>query len=53
MAADSKGIVSPVVRRPVFAIRLRPRKIFSLDDYEADGILTDGTRSTQSAAPPR
>src|SRR5277367_5535609 len=38
-----EGIVSPVVRRPVFAIRLRPRKIFSLDDYEADGVLTDGT----------
>ena len=38
-----EGIVSPVVRRPVFAIRLRPRKIFSLEDYEADGILTDGT----------
>jgi P-type conjugative transfer ATPase TrbB len=38
-----EGIVSPVVRRPVFAIRLRPRKIFSLDDYETDGILTDGT----------
>src|SRR6202789_2017307 len=38
-----EGIVSPVVRRPVFAIRLRPRKIFSLDDYEADGILTDGS----------
>jgi Flp pilus assembly CpaF family ATPase len=38
-----EGIVSPVVRRPVFAIRLRPRKIFSLGDYEADGILTDGT----------
>jgi Flp pilus assembly CpaF family ATPase len=37
-----EGIVSPVVRRPVFAIRLRPRKIFSLEDYEADGILTDG-----------
>src|SRR5450755_984565 len=36
-----EGIVSPVVRRPVFAIRLRPRKIFSLSDYEADGILTD------------
>src|SRR5712692_9238081 len=35
-----EGIVSPVVRRPVFAIRLRPRKIFSLDEYEADGILT-------------
>ena len=38
-----EGIVSPVVRRPVFAIRLRPRKIFSLDDYEADGILTDSS----------
>src|SRR5580658_7512431 len=36
-----EGIVSPVVRRPVFAIRLRPRRIFSLDDYESDGILTD------------
>jgi Flp pilus assembly CpaF family ATPase len=36
-----EGIVPPVVRRPVFAIRLRPRKIFSLDDYEAHGILTD------------
>jgi len=38
-----EGIVSPVVRRPVFAIRLRPRKIFSLEDYESAGILTDGT----------
>lgn len=35
-----EGIVSPVVRRPVFAIRLRPRKVFSLDDYEEAGILT-------------
>lgn len=37
-----EGIVSPVARRPVFAIRLRPRRIFSLEDYESDGILTDG-----------
>ena len=37
-----EGIVSPVARRPVFAIRLRPRRIFSLNDYESDGILTDG-----------
>ena len=37
-----EGIVSPVARRPIFAIRLRPRRIFSLDDYESDGILTDG-----------
>lgn len=35
-----EGIVSPIVRRPVFAIRLRPRKVFSLDDYERAGILT-------------
>ena len=35
-----EGIVSPVVRRPVFAIRLRPRKIFALDEYEQSGILT-------------
>ena len=35
-----EGIVSPVVRNPVFAIRLRPRKIFSLGEYEDTGILT-------------
>ena len=35
-----EGIVSPVVRHPVFAIRLRPRRIFQLDEYEAAGILT-------------
>ena len=36
-----EGIASPVVRQPVFAIRLRPRRIFTLADYEHDGILTD------------
>jgi type IV secretion system protein VirB11 len=35
-----EAIVPPVVRRPVFAIRLRPRRIFSLAEYEAGGILT-------------
>lgn len=35
-----EGIVSPVVRNPIFAIRLRPKKIFSLADYQNDGILT-------------
>ena len=35
-----EGIVSPIVRRPVFAIRLRPRRIFPLDEYEATGILS-------------
>ena len=36
-----EGIVPPVVRRPVFAIRLRPRRIFALDEYVAAGIITD------------
>ena len=36
-----EGIVGPVVRQPVFAIRLRPRKVFTLDDYESVGILTE------------
>jgi Flp pilus assembly CpaF family ATPase len=35
-----EGLVPPVVRRPSFAIRLRPRRVFSLDDYESAGILT-------------
>lgn len=35
-----EGVVQPVVRQPVFAIRLRPRKVFTLDDYQAAGILT-------------
>jgi type IV secretion system protein VirB11 len=35
-----EGVVAPVVRQPVFAIRLRPRKVFTLHDYESDGILT-------------
>src|SRR5215475_7241640 len=36
-----EGLVSPVVRRPVFAIRLRPKQIFTLEQYQAEGILTD------------
>ncbi len=35
-----EGITAPVVRQSAFAIRLRPRKIFSLDEYEAGGIVT-------------
>jgi type IV secretion system protein VirB11 len=35
-----EGIVPPVTSRPVFAIRLRPRRIFTLDEYEDSGILT-------------
>lgn len=35
-----EGIVPPVVTQPIFAIRLRPRHIFTLADYEREGILT-------------
>lgn len=35
-----EAIVPPVVRRPVFAIRLRPRRIFNLEEYESRQILT-------------
>ena len=40
-----EGIVPPVTSRPVFAIRLRPRRIFTLDEYERSGILTGQTDS--------
>lgn len=36
-----EGIVAPVVRRPVFAIRLRPKRIFTLGEYETNQILSD------------
>jgi Flp pilus assembly CpaF family ATPase len=36
-----EGIVSPIVRRPVFAIRSRPKRIFNLEEYEQSGILTN------------
>ena len=35
-----EGIVSPIVRSPVFAIRLRPKRIFTLEEYEDSEILT-------------
>src|ERR671923_580054 len=35
-----EALLPPVVRRPVFAIRQRPRSIFALEDYESAEILT-------------
>jgi len=35
-----EGLLSPVTRSPVLAIRLRPRRVFRLEEYEASGILT-------------
>ena len=36
-----EGLIPPVVRHPVFAIRRRPRRIFTLDQYCEAGILTE------------
>jgi type IV secretion system protein VirB11 len=36
-----EGILMPVVPRPAFAIRKKASLIFTLDDYEKSGILTD------------
>src|SRR5205807_2407894 len=36
-----EGVIPPVVRQPVFAIRQRPHRVFTLKDYEIAGILTD------------
>jgi Flp pilus assembly CpaF family ATPase len=36
-----EGIIAPVVPRPVFAIRCRPRKVYTLADYADVNILTD------------
>lgn len=36
-----EGIVSPIVRHPVFAVRLRPKRIYALDEYERSGVLTN------------
>jgi type IV secretion system protein VirB11 len=36
-----EGILPPVTSHPAFAIRLRPRRVFTLDDYEAGGILSN------------
>jgi type IV secretion system protein TrbB len=44
-----EGIVSPVVRRPIFAIRLRLRRIFPLNEYEATG---SGKSTPDSASEP-
>jgi type IV secretion system protein TrbB len=35
-----EGLVPPVVCNPIFAIRLRPKRIFTLSDYVNAGIIT-------------
>jgi type IV secretion system protein TrbB len=38
------GVVPPVSSAPVFAIRKRALRVYTLDDYVADGTLTAGAR---------
>lgn len=35
-----QGVLPPTAIRPIFLIRKKPRMIYTLDDYEADGIIT-------------
>ena len=44
-----EAIIPPVSTGPIFAIRQRPRKIFTLEDYERSEILTD-QRDTRNRA---
>src|ERR1044071_7135633 len=44
-----EAIVPPVASKPIFAIRLRPRRIFTLDDYERSEIITDRTDARNRA----
>jgi Flp pilus assembly CpaF family ATPase len=38
-----EGLIPPVTRHPIFAIRRRPKHIFTLDQYHQSGIITDRT----------
>ena len=40
-----QGVLPPVSRAPAFSIRKRPGRIFTLADYEAQGILSDNQRA--------
>ena len=40
-----EGLIPPVVSAPVFAIRRKASAIFSLADYAAAGIMTEGQKT--------
>src|SRR5262249_54556175 len=40
-ASRFEGLGPPIVRNPVFAVRQKPWKIYTLDDYERDHVLTN------------
>lgn len=39
-----EGAIQPVVERPIFAIRKKALKIFTLDDYVQQGVMTEAHR---------
>jgi type IV secretion system protein TrbB len=43
-----EGLKPPVVKNPTFAIRQRPKSVFTLEDYEKAGILTDMSDPTNA-----
>ena len=36
-----EGLLHPVVEAPAFAIRTRPKKVFTIEDYITSGIITE------------
>jgi type IV secretion system protein VirB11 len=45
-----QGVLRPIVRNPVFAIRKRAALVYTLDDYVANGILDRGHADVLKAA---
>jgi type IV secretion system protein VirB11 len=45
-----QGVLPPVSRAPAFSIRKRPSRIFTLEDYQAEGILHENQRHLIEAA---
>ncbi len=39
-----EALIPPVVRAPTFALRMKPGRIFTLDDYETSGALSGSQR---------
>lgn len=46
-----QGVLPPIARAPVFTIRKRPKLIYSLDDYAAQGMFGCGVGQAPTATP--
>lgn len=45
-----QGLLPPLVKHPAFCIRKKPTRVFSLEDYVRDGIMSKRQREILSAA---